>query len=61
MIEKFGHVATVFTLYSQSRIPVIDATAAVPDLLLGMLFIFAFVKSRASDRNREWASMPYFA
>ena len=61
MIEKFGHVATVFVLYSQSRIPTIDATAAVPDLVLGVLFIFAFVKSRTPDRDRVWASTPYFA
>jgi hypothetical protein len=61
MIEKFGHVATVFVLYSQSRIPTIDATAAVPDLLLGVLFILAFVKSRTPDSHDMWASTPYFA
>ena len=58
MIEKFGHVATVFVLYSRSRIPAIDARAAVPDLVLGVLFMFAFVKSRSAHRDRGWASTP---
>ena len=45
VIEKLGHVATVALLYSQSRIPSVDAQAAVPDLLLGALFIIALAKS----------------
>lgn len=42
IVEKFGHVAGVAVLYSQGRISVTDATAAGPDLLLGVLFIIAF-------------------
>ena len=61
MIEKFGHVATVFVLYSKSRIPAIDARAAVPDLLLGMIFVLAFAKSRLPDRDPMQASTPDFA
>lgn len=45
MLEKFGHVTTVAVLYSQSRISTIDAQGAIPDLLLGVLFVAAFVKS----------------
>ena len=41
VVEKLGHVATVAVLYSQARIPTVDAQAAVPDLLLGVLFIIA--------------------
>ena len=46
IVEKLGHVATVAVLYSQGRIAQVDATAATPDLLLGALFIAAFVQTR---------------
>ena len=49
MLEKFGHVLTVASLYRQARISTQDAQAAVPDLLLGVLFIVAFAKTRKSD------------
>jgi hypothetical protein len=42
--EKLGHVTTVAVLYSQGRIPVVDAQAALPDLLLGILFIIALAR-----------------
>jgi hypothetical protein len=45
MLEKFGHVATVVVLYGQSRISTRDAQAAIPDLLLGLLFVVAFAKT----------------
>ena len=48
ILEKLGFVATVAVLYGQARIPVMDATAAVPDLLLAVLFIVAFAKTRAT-------------
>jgi hypothetical protein len=48
MIEKFGYVATLAVLYARERIAQIDAMAAVPDGLLGLLFIVAFVKARPS-------------
>ena len=46
MLEKFGFVATLFVLYARTRISWLDAQAAVPDFLLGVLFIVAFVKTR---------------
>jgi hypothetical protein len=46
VIEKLGFVTTLLLLYSQARVPAIDAQAAVPDGLLGLLFIAAFVKTR---------------
>jgi hypothetical protein len=46
VLEKLGHVATVSVLYGQARIPPVDAQAAVPDLLLGLLFVVAFAKTR---------------
>ena len=45
MIEKFGFVATVAVLYGQGRISATDASVAPPDLVLGLLFIVAFVKT----------------
>ena len=61
IVEKFGYVATVVVLHSQGRISALDGTAAVPDLLLGVLFIVAFSKTRASDQRGAWASTPDFA
>jgi hypothetical protein len=52
MLEKFGHVLTLAVLYAQRRIPSQDAQAAVPDLLLGTLFIVAFAKTRTSATSR---------
>ena len=48
IVEKFGHVAGVAVLYGQGRLSVPDATAAVPDLLLGVLFIAAFAVTSTS-------------
>jgi hypothetical protein len=47
VIEKLGHVAGVAVLYGQARISAADAMAAGPDLLLGLLFVAAFVKTPA--------------
>ena len=46
MLEKLGYVMTLAVLYGQTRISATDAQAAVPDLLLGILFIVAFAKTR---------------
>ncbi len=51
VLEKLGHVATVAVLYGQARISAADALGAVPDLLLGALFLVAFAKTRPSDRR----------
>ena len=48
VLEKLGYVATLAVLYGQERIAHVDAMAAVPDGLLGLLFIMAFVKARPS-------------
>jgi hypothetical protein len=49
IIEKMGHVLGVAVLHGQARISTEDAMAAVPDVLLGLLFIIAFAKTRASS------------
>jgi hypothetical protein len=46
MLEKFGFVATLLVLYARTRISWLDAQAAVPDFMLGVLFIVAVVKMR---------------
>ena len=46
MLEKFGYVATLAVLHGQGRIGMADAQAAIPDGLLGLLFIAAFLKTR---------------
>ena len=46
ILEKLGHVATVSALYARGAIGVDDAMTASPDLLLGILFVIAFIKTR---------------
>jgi hypothetical protein len=51
IIEKLGHVGGVALLYSRARISTIDAQAAIPDFLLALLFIVAFVKARGPGQR----------
>ena len=46
MIEKFGYVSTLAFLYGQSRISALDVQPAIPDGLLGILFVVAFLRTR---------------
>jgi hypothetical protein len=48
MLEKLSYVATLTVLYGQGRIGMNDAQAAVPDGVLCVLFIVAFVKTRTA-------------
>ena len=48
-IEKAGYIVTTAVLYSQGRIPAADANTALPDALLLVLFVVAFVKTRAPE------------
>ncbi len=50
IFEKLGHVGGVVVLYANARISTSDAQAAIPDLLLAILFILAFAKTRVSSR-----------
>ena len=45
-IEKAGYVITATLLYSQGRIAAEDASTAIPDSLLLLLFVVAFVKTK---------------
>lgn len=48
MLEKFAHVTNLVVLESLSRISVTDFQAALPDCVLGLLFVAAFVKTPRS-------------
>jgi hypothetical protein len=47
ILEKLGYIATAAVLHGRSRISAQDASTAVPDLILVVLFIAAYVKTRA--------------
>jgi len=49
MIEKFGFVLITAVLYARAAISPADASAAVPDLLLGVLFVAAFARTRSGQ------------
>jgi hypothetical protein len=53
MFEKFSYVVTLVVLYNQARISAADFQAAMPDLLLGSLFVVAFVKTRVSKPSKQ--------
>jgi hypothetical protein len=50
IVEKFGFVITSAVLYAQARITAGDGSVAVPDALLGLLFVAAYVRTSASSR-----------
>lgn len=50
VVEKLGYVATVGFLYGGGHISTADATTALPDSLIGILFLVAFATMRASAR-----------
>jgi hypothetical protein len=47
MIEKFGFVLALAILYALGRVGARELSPAVPDLVLGVLFVAAYVKTRA--------------
>jgi hypothetical protein len=51
ILEKLGFVAVVAVLYSRARIPWEDAQVALPDVVLGLLFVAAFVKTRPPSED----------
>jgi len=47
IVEKLGHVAGVAVLFRLGRLPVVDATAAIPDFVLAILFVAAYAATAA--------------
>ena len=50
VVEKVSYVITLAVLYQQARISTDDAMAVLPDLLLGVLFLAAFIKTSPPNR-----------
>ena len=50
IVEKLGYIVACVVLYSQGRITANDASTAVPDTVLCVLFIAAFVRTPASRK-----------
>jgi hypothetical protein len=48
ILEKLGYVAVLAVLHQQARVTWADAQAAVPDFVLAILLMVAFVKTRPS-------------
>jgi len=53
VIEKFGYAATVVVLFLQARMHPGDLVLAGVDLLLGILFLAAYVKTGAGARTSD--------
>ena len=47
IIEKFSYGIPMLVLYSQARVHGSDMVFASADMLLGILFVVAFLKTRA--------------
>jgi hypothetical protein len=55
-IEKAGYIIATAVLYSRGRISSADASTTIPDSLLLVLFVVAFIKTRVpapSDLRRQ--------
>jgi hypothetical protein len=48
ILEKCGFIVPATILYGESRISALDASAAIPDFILGLLFISAFLRTPAT-------------
>ena len=57
IVEKAGFIIPTSVLYAHGRITAQDASAAIPDALLGVLFVLAFLRSasaRPRTPSRPW-------
>jgi len=48
ILEKLGYVVPLVVLYQQARVTWADGQAAVPDFVIAILMMLAFVKTRPS-------------
>ncbi len=51
MLEKFGYAVAIVVLYLQKRVHPADLTFSATDLLLGLLFVVAFIKTKSAVRS----------
>jgi hypothetical protein len=47
MVEKFGYVATMCALYARGGVELGQLAVTSPDLIFGLLFVAAFIKTPA--------------
>ena len=50
MLEKFGYVFTLSVLYAQGSVQFGQFVLAIPDFVLGLLFVIAFLQVDAARR-----------
>ena len=50
IVEKFGFIVTLALLLGRGRIKSADAAAAIPDAVVGLLFVVAFVATSSKAR-----------
>lgn len=58
MLEKFGHVATVAILWSQGRMRFGQLMFNTPDLVLGVMFVIAFARTKSAPRPATSSANP---
>jgi len=51
IVEKFGFIVTLSLLLGRGRIPSADAAAAIPDAVVGLLFVVAFAATSSEARS----------
>ena len=51
MLEKFVYVATLIALFAQGRIEAGQVGAAIPDVVFGLLFVAAYLKTAAASAS----------
>jgi hypothetical protein len=56
IVEKGSYVAAMTVLYLQQRITAFQFSTAVPDALLGLLFVIAFFKTRSVAAHEEFSA-----
>jgi hypothetical protein len=52
MLEKFIYIVSVAVLWTRERLPASDVVVTTPDLVLGVLFVMAFL--RTPKRGQNW-------
>jgi hypothetical protein len=58
MLEKFIYVGSLGALYLQRRLVPGQVVPAMPDLILGILFIVAFLKTSGAGRQPPGSPLP---
>jgi len=59
ILEKLVYVATMVTLYLDGSLQASQAAVAVPDFILAMLFVAAFVRTAEAKQRPALSDRPY--